>query len=233
MRLLRRRVRHDDGITLIELLVAVSLFGILLVIVSGLYIATLKTVALSRDLTANTKAVSTAMNEATRVVRAGTENPIMGTTVSDPVFVVAKADDMVLYAYINLESAEQQPVMIRLRVDRNTGALVESRWRATDLGNTYWQFPDYRSATPFLTRTLAQTVAPQATGVAPPFTYVGIDGASKTMPVDGLNETARRDVVSVKLNLTVQTSLTDSNHAVTLRNTVGIPNLGFTEEIAP
>lgn len=231
----RPRLNDDRGVTLIELLVAISLFGVLLTIVAGLYVSSLQTVSLSRELTGNTKVASTAMNETSRVIRAGTSNPQIPPALAMPAFVLAQKDDVVLYAYINLESSEERPQMIRLRVDRTTGKYIESRWPATQTVDKRWVFPtnpcrSTNSPTgcspPTSTWTIAETIAPQ--GSRPNmFRYFDNSGAELNLVGGELNEEARGKVASVKVTLTVQPSLTDDSNPVTLENSVGIPNLGF------
>lgn len=222
----RWRVVHDQrGISLIELLVAISLLSILLVVVSGLYVSTLRTVDLSRGLTGNTKNVSTAMNNITRTVRAGTANPVDGATKNDPAFVVATQDNLVMYAYINLDSAAEQPVMIQLQVNRTNGKLIEKRWAAIGPVDGYWTFPNYLTATPKSTRTIGEVVSPANTVL---FTYVGEDGANETVKTTNLDTDERRSIRQVKISLSVQSTLTNDRTKVTLQNTVGMPNLGFT-----
>lgn len=233
-----RPLRHSEqGITLIELLVAMMLLGILLTVVASLYVSSLNAVSLGRSVTNNTKQVSNAMNEATRVIRAGTENPLTPPATPAPAFVAAKKDDIIMYAFINLQSAEEQPQMIRLWVDRTTGNFRESRWAATKVtGTTRWTFPSNPcTATnvpagcvaPASTVTLATAVPASATTI---FQYFQKNGDPITTPTTGLVEADRKLVSSVKVTLTIQTSLTDNSNPVSVENTVGMPNLGFAEE---
>ena len=241
-RLGRRLRRDDDGLTLIELLVAIILLGVLLTIVASVYISSLSVVALGRDLTQNTKVAANAMNEASRVIRAGTDNPRVPPTIPDPAFVIAKRDEVLMYAFINLTSAAEQPQMIRIRVDRTTGKVIESRWPAVQSADKRWQFPanpcvtvnnPVGCAAPTQNSVLAQTISPQGTGAtALPdvFSYLDADGNAITQTSAGLSLADRRKVSAVRVSISVQTSLTDKSNAVLLENTVGIPNLGFAQE---
>ena len=237
MRYLKKRIAKDEsGITLIELLVAVMLLGILLAVVASLYVSSLRSVALGRELTQNTKVASNAMNESARVIRAGTENPLTPPAVNAPAFVTAKKDDIVIYAYINLDSSEEQPQMIRLRVDRTTGDYVESRWPATSVAGGRWTFPSNPCekagvpsgcSAPTSRKTIASTI-PASHGSV--FRFFKKNGDEIVPPASGLSAADRLLVSSVKVTIVVQTSLTDDSNPVRLENTVGMPNLGFAEE---
>lgn len=234
-----RRLRRDEsGITLIELLIAMVLLGIFLAIVANLYVSSLKVVSLGRELSGNTKVASTAMNEASRVIRAGTENPKTPPAEADPAFVIANKDDLVMYAFINLSNSAEQPQMFRLRVDRTTGKLIESRWPAVALSNGRWQFPANPCSAPSVpvgctapaaTSVIAETISPQGSN-APVFTYLDNEGNVLTPTSTGLTLANRKLVAAVRVRISVQTSLTDDSNPVILENTVGIPNLGFAQE---
>lgn len=237
-KLLKRSLREDRGLTLVELLVAITIFGILLTLVASLYSGALRTVGLSRELVGNTKNVSTAMNETSRVIRAATENPVGAQVLNDPAFVVAEPDDVVVYAYINLDSSAEKPVMIRLRVDKTTGNFVESRWPATPLADGKWQFTANPCETvnvpggctaPASIRIIASAISPYTSGDYT-FTYLDSNGQAMANTSAGLALADRRLVAFVRVTLKTQFSLTDASNPVTLQNTVGIPNLGFAKD---
>lgn len=222
-----RAARDDSGFSLVELLVAIGLLALLVTMVAGLYISSMKTVSFSRSLTQNTAFAANAMNEASRVIRAGTANPVANQTLSDPAFVSATNEQVILYAYVNLASSAEQPVMISLSLN-SSRQLVEKRWPATAL-QTGWSFPNPTVTPPSSTRMLAATVAPNVAGDPHLFTYLLADGSVLPVPATGaFTADQRRTIASVMITLTVQASLTDSTNPVTLQNTVGIPNLGLT-----
>lgn len=233
---LRSAMRRDDGLTLVELLVAMVLLGVLLAVISGLYSSALRAVTQARGQTGNTKIASTIMNETARVIRAGTENPLTPPALPAPAFVYANKDDILLYAYINLTSSTEQPQLIRLRVDTTTRNIIESRWPATPATGGRWTFPANPCVT---TNTPSGCTAPTTVstlgGVIPAshtevFKFFTSDGTPIPVPSNGLSATDRALVASVKVTIVVQPTLTDSTNPVTLENQVGMPNLGFAEE---
>lgn len=216
----------ERGLTLVELLVSMLIFSIVMTVVVSLFVSVVRTTAISEAISTNSKTAANGMNEAARVIRAGTENPVSTTNRSDPAFVRADNESVTLYAYINLDTAAEHPVMIRLSLDAQR-RLVESRWPATALASGYWGFPD-PATVPASTRILADTVAPHATGSPWLFTYLLANGDTLPVPATGaLTDDQRRTIAAVRVTLTIQKSVTDAKHAVTLTNAVGIPNLGI------
>lgn len=212
----------DAGLSLIELLVAMLLLGVFMTMISSLYLSASRSLGQAKLLTANTRQVSNGMNEVARVIRAATENPVPGHPLPDPALVEATPEAVTLYAYVNLKTPTQQPVKIRLSLDANR-RLVETRWAATVLSGGYFEF----SSEPESSRIIAETVAPGSTA---PFGYRDAAG----LPLLGsggdgtlLTSTELRSVASVSVSLTVQATMTDARSAVTLRNTVGMPNVAL------
>jgi Tfp pilus assembly protein PilV len=222
-RLTGRKFRSDAGISLIELLVAMVIVIIIGIIVSSTYAATVRQITVSQGINLNAKQASDGMNEASRQIRAATSNPVLGNVTADPAIVSATNETLVLYTYVNLQSASvQQPEMVRLRVDPTTRQLFEDIWPATASG-TYWIFPS-TSTTPASTKTLTSTVA---TASASPYLFTYLVGSTiLPVPTTGVFTAAQRaSITSIQVTLTVQGSTSNASQAVTLQNTVGMPNL--------
>jgi hypothetical protein len=164
------------------------------------------------------------------VIRAATENPVSGQSLNDPAFSSPSTEPLTgesvtLYAYVNLNSAAQQPVKIRLALD-SSRRLVETVWPATVLSPGFFGFT---TTVPTSTRIMAGTVAPQVAGGPALFTYLLADGTVLPIPATGTFTAAQlRTIAAVAVNLTLQASATNSQSAVTLQNTVGMPNLPLT-----
>ncbi|MBO1740300.1 type II secretion system protein [Leifsonia sp. TF02-11] len=224
-----RRIRGDErGITLVELIVAIGLLGIFVTILSSLYISSIQAMAVGRDVHGNTAQASNAINEITRVIRAGTDNPVQGQSLNNPAFEVAMADRIRIYAYINLNGSSELPVMIELSV--SNGNLIEKRWAASQNAAGYWLFPA-STTTPTSTRTIASYVVPNTVGGGTQlFTFIQTNNTAITIPTgpNGITDpTTLRSIAAVQVALTVRSSATDASQQVTVTNTVGIPNLGL------
>jgi hypothetical protein len=197
------------------------LLGVVTAMVTGLYLSASRAVAQAKTLTGNTREASNGMNETARVIRAATENPVAGA-LNAPAIETASNESVTLYAYVNLGMTTQQPVKIRLAVDANR-RLVETRWASTTLPGGYFGF----QATPQSSRILAETVAPWTSPKLYVFTYIDSAGAAIPVSSGSLTTAERRRIAAVTVTLTLQASTTDARSAVTLQNTVGMPNVGL------
>lgn len=223
--------RDERGIGLVELLVSMLLLGIVSLIVSGLYISTMRTVDQTRTLTANTREVSNGMNQVARVIRAGTENPVKGQALSSPAFVSATKESLTIYAYVNLRSSDEQPIKVEYKLD-DQRRLIETQWTALRDDEDYFTFGE--DASEKSSRIIAETVAPRSSEAAEEaylFSYLTADGTELPVPASGAFTTAQlRSIAAVKVTMTLQASMTDAQSAVTLQNTVGMPNLPLAEK---
>ena len=215
--------------SLAELIVAMALFAVASAIVVGFYASTMRVATLTSNLTVNTKQSSNGMNEISRIVRAGTENPVKNQTLNSPAFVAAENESVTMYAYVNLQSSAQQPIMVRLYIDAQR-RLIEQQWKATSLGDGYWGFPATTS-TPNSTRVLSSSLSPNVAGKPMLFTFLDADGVKITVPSGGILEAQRRTIAAVTVTITVQGSTSDASSRITLQNTIGIPNLGLNREV--
>ena len=222
---------------LIEVLIATALLTIVLTVATGLYISAMGTISMASAVNANTANASNGMNQATRVIRAGTANPVEGEALDDPAFVEAKPESVILYSFVSPDPVNLQPVMVRLYLNAQR-QLAEDRWTAT-LTAGYWRFPSPYPGTagyaaPQSTRILTTTVPPRTGSSAYLFTYYKDVRGTVPAAAAGANVAAASlsEIVAVKVSLTVQQSLTDASSPVTLESLVGIPNLNALDSAA-
>ncbi|MFF1875882.1 hypothetical protein, partial [Kitasatospora herbaricolor] len=137
---------------------------------------------------------------------------------NDPAIIQADAVSIKLYAYVNLSSATETPVIVRFWVNAKQ-QLVETKWLATTLTNTHWNF----SPTAQRDRILADSVVPGSTL----FRYFAGTATPLNVPIGGITDaTARQSISSVQVTFSVKS--VGSNSSITMQNTVGMPNLGLT-----
>lgn len=219
-----RSSRSDAGLTLLELLVAMGVSSILIALVATVFVTTSRMFTDQEGATDSARMASTAMNEVTRVVRAGTELPESGKTANTPVFAYAGAEKIEMAAFIDAESSKD-PAPVKVSFGRNSAnELVETRWAADRYLKIYWKFRD----SPASARTIARSLlAPDKT--RPLFRYFDKDGAALT-PAAGasLSEDQRRNIASVQITMQVQANGSGRTAPVAIQNMVGLPNLGVT-----
>ncbi len=210
--------RRDDGVTLPELLVTVFLLSIVTTLIVSFMSSVSRTFSQDTAATDSINVATTGMNEMTRVIRSGTEVRLVGATVNSPVFITAKPNEVVLYAYIDTSSTKPQPLKVRFSID-SSRRIVETRWLATTVTGP-WAF----ASTPDTTRTIARAVPTSAPAM---FEYLDKDGNVLPLTASGLTAAQLKEVAAVTITLTIQADVTARAEPVTLRNSVGIPNLGI------
>lgn len=213
-----------------ELIVAMFVLGILSIIVINVYIGVTRAMAQGTALNQNTNTAANTMNELSRVIRSGATIPVSsatdGTQLPDkPVFVAATRESVTMYAFVDSSITNTSPVLVSFTVDATTRQLVEKRWPATTAANGIWTFPAMTSP-PSKTRTMPGAVV-TPTGSSPTylFTYLDTAGAPISSAGSGVDPSKLGTIASVKLTVVVRADAGSREPAVTLVNTVGLPNL--------
>lgn len=224
IRLMRRLLAGERGFSLPEMLVAIALTSVVMTMLVSLVISFTRTFTEQRSLSDSINVAGVGMNEATRVIRAGT---IIERNAGDlPVFVAATAESVVLHSYLAEDSVDPAPQLIELTVDSQR-QLVEKRWKGGRDTNREWVFPNRVTATPEMNRVvarklLAPTAAELAAGELRLFTYIDVDGSVIPAPVAS---SRLGSIATVKVTMIVQADQTGRANPVKLQNRVGIPNL--------
>jgi prepilin-type N-terminal cleavage/methylation domain-containing protein len=218
-----RSLRSSEaGMSLPELLVTITVFGIVSTIIVSFFINVTTTLTQDKAATDSTNIASVGINELTRVIRSGTEIEVQGQTLNNPVFVSAKTEEMTLYAFLDTDSANPKPVKVRFFIDTNR-ILKETRWNAYTINTDYWAFNTAAASTRDIARLIGPRVAPEKYL----FTYYKEDGSELVVTSTAFTTAQLRSIVSVKVTMKVQADLTARAKPVVLENTVGIPNLGI------
>ncbi len=219
---IRRALAREHGMSLVELIVAMGVFSLLIVLVVSMYVSSARSYNDQSGAMSNSRLASVAMNEVTRIVRAGTEIPVHGSAVNDPVFTYAGAERLVMHSFIDAGTSTDPPPL-RIEFSRNAAnELVETRWTAYHVYSTYWAF----NTTSTYVRTIARSLLPPDSSV-PLFRYYNKDGTLLT-PASGASLTTAqiRNVASVRVTMQVQADRSGRVAPVTIQNLVGLPNLG-------
>jgi prepilin-type N-terminal cleavage/methylation domain-containing protein len=221
------RRRSEDGFTLAELLVAIMVLSILLAIVGGFFVSSVKVITATQAIAQGTGNASNVTNELTKVVRSGANQPVAGQPKANAAFVVASSEALTMYSYVNsyasAGSTNVRPLIVQFSLN-SSRRLVEKRWQPTSTAGTYFIFPtstQLASTTPMLTRVIGAPLLATPTGGDPLFVYLDSSGSATT-------STDLCLIHAVRITVRTKGPTTTSRPAIVLVTTVTIPNLPTT-----
>jgi prepilin-type N-terminal cleavage/methylation domain-containing protein len=215
-----RLLRSDSGLSLVEMLVAMMLSGILLAMVGTLFVTVAKATSTS-NLTREAGSVAgNVANAMSKTIRFAAQNAVQNQLALDPAVVAGTPTALTLYSLADAATVNPAPWMVRYRV---VGAnLVEERWTASDTGG-FWTFS---GGTPATTRPLGGTIV-EGSGI---FTYLDSAGAELAPGAGGLTATQRAAVAAIKITVRVRSASSPDAPLAVVQNTVGMPNLAYSGE---
>ena len=222
-----RRAMHklrdnQSGISMVELLVSMIILGMILALITGMYISTSRVVATGTSVNTSTKAASVGLNELSRAIRFAASHPVSGQALDDPAFVVAKKDLLTVTGYFNVDSANPKPTKLAFTIDAQ-GRLIEVRYDSYVVSSGFWAFKTTAASTQILTGAL---IPP--TGSEPQlFTYLDSNNAPLTMPTTGLTSSQLPTVASVQIYFKLKSDASVTGNPVAFQSVVGVPNLGI------
>lgn len=213
---------HERGISLVELIVAIFVGGLVIAIVSSMYLGLSRTVQIGDTSSSSTKAASLAMTEVSIALRFATTNPSAGSQVPSPAFVTAANESITIISYIDSSATSPQPSQVNFALD-SSRRLVETRY-ASHLVNGYWTF--YTTA--LWSRILTGAVVAQSG--TEPFLFSYLDSSNSVISPGsgGLTASQYATVAAVMVTVKLAIATTAGTSPVVLQNTVGLPNLGMT-----
>ncbi|GEK80999.1 PulJ/GspJ family protein [Agrococcus baldri] len=207
---------RERGMTLIELLVAISLLAVAMTLLTSMVVSASRTFTQQETQQDSTNRAAIAMRSVTQVIRGGTELELSSTWQPAPVFSTARPDSLTMNTYVGVDSTDEGPTRVTLTVDAARGELVETRFASSRAGGV-WVY----STTPSRTRVLAYDVSSSA-----PFSYLRAD--STALPSRALSETERREIAAVRVTLAVQSVPGSDASPAELVSVVSLPNLDIT-----
>lgn len=219
-----RRATEERGSSLVELIVAISLFAMLGTMLVGMFASFSGAFSRDRAASDSTSVAAVAMNELTRVIRSGTEIPEAEATLNKPVFMVAEDDHIVMHAFLDTDALNPAPILVEFAIGDTTQELVETRWNAKEEAG-FWKMPS-RTSAPASERTIARQIVPRASGEPYLFTYLDAEGGTLPFTNEKLSDADLRKVAAVQITMRVQADAASGTKPAVLQNTVGIPNLG-------
>lgn len=220
--LARRLHRGQAGITLVELLVALSVSVIIVGAVAGFFAAALRATSTNSAADTNTRRSTIVMNVLTRYIHAATVLPKTDGTYA-PAITAASGTDVTFYAYVNLTNGTAtQPVLVRFYVDANKN-IVEQQWDGTVDANGYYSFPDPGSTTPSRVIPLGGPIASPTSDNTTLFSYLDASGAAVTT----LNSANFTKIRAIQVNLELGSSRAGAAGNTHIQNTLYLFNVGY------
>lgn len=218
-----RLLRDDRGITLVELIVAMTLGVLVLAMAGSFLIASQRASATARGVNDSTRSAAAAMNEITRLVRSATDNPVATGDTPQSAFQYASATTVRFFTFVNTADTVTKPVQVQLTLDPARRTITERTWVGAPVSRSdYYSFPLSAGATLTATPTTTRVIA---SDVVSSVLFAYSDGAavlgSDVTPVAAAKLAAVRRVT---VQVTTGVSRTDPN-ATTLTNAVNLPNL--------
>lgn len=225
---MRAAAKREEGIGLVELLVSMMLLGLVLVMVTGLFISTTKSVAQAQAINDSSRVAANAANELSRVIRVGDTLGVSGSQVPRPAFSFAGRESLILYSNIDVNASASiavraaQPTLVQFTLTPSGRQLVESRWTATAAGR-FWTFPAV-TTTPQVTRNLGGPFTVPSSADTALFSYFDNKSLPIPAPATGsMSEADRKRIAAVRI--TVEIASPGSGRSSTVTNTIVLANL--------
>ncbi|GAA1941586.1 type IV pilus modification PilV family protein [Agromyces allii] len=237
MRGIRRRLATDEsGFSLVELLVAIILMGIVLTMIANIYISTVKATDQAGSRHASTGNASNVANELNAVIRFATTNPVAGATDPAPALLAGTTTRVVLMSTIGAPPTVEaggrptKPTLVEFQ-RTSAGQMQERRWNPTASGTT-WVFAgtDPTATTPASTQLLGGTM-PAGTV----FRYFkaddGVDTTNEEIvpAVGGLTSAQLPLVASIEVRISMVPPNKPTATPVVIVNRIALANLGLRE----
>lgn len=224
-RALGRLRREEDGVGLMELIVAMSISMVILVAVGGFFTATLRAGSTNTRSDQNARSASVVMNSLTRYVHAASLLPVADGTYA-AAMTQADGSRMTFTAFVNLDgNATDVPVQVRYSLNGAKG-LVLDRWT----GTTTKGFTTFPAPTqPPTTSTVLGGAVSSPTGDGDPlFTYLGANGAALPTLADGSLAASQLGAVrAVRVNLELGAPTADTPGNTHIQNTLYLFNVAY------
>ena len=222
---LRRLHAEQSGVTLSELLVAVSVAMVILVAVGGFFTATLRAGSTNTTSDQNARSASIVMNSLTRYVHAASLLPKADGSYA-AALTEAAPTRTTFYAYINLDgNSTDKPVQIRYSVNA-ANRIVLDQWDGT-ANNGFWTFPA-TTQTPTRSVVVGGPIASPTVDGDPLFEYLGANGTTVPTQSDGtLAATQLGNVRAVRVNLELGSSTAGLSGNTHIQNTLYLFNVVY------
>lgn len=221
---IRRRLeaaRGDEGVSLVELMVAAFLSTLIMAAICSMFIVVAQQTLASQGTRLSTADASNIVNVVSTTIRASINNAVQGSNTPDPAIVSGTSSAVVVISYTDAGPSFQTPLQIRYQIVG--GRMTEDRWQPS-IVQGYAVFPAI-TTTPNQSRTLGNVVV--NTALEPLFRYYDSAGTELIPGATGLTLAQRQATTSVKFDVKVLAN--NSHEVVEVQNTVGMPNMALSQ----
>lgn len=215
---LRSAAPRDQGLSLVELLVAMGVLSIVMVVVTNLFVTVTAATQSANSARSAVGQASNAMDELARVIRMGTPNPSAGNTTPDPAIVAGTAGSLTVISYV--DSAAQTPMPTKASFSFSSGVLQETRTASVASG----------SLAVFTGAVSTRTLASGLTSVV--FGYAAADGTMLTPGTSGLSAAQRALARTVTVTVTAPNTTGRTSDPIVLTSTVLLTNSALADAAA-
>jgi Tfp pilus assembly protein PilV len=202
-----RRPR-DEGITLVEVLVAMVVISIVLLVVTNLFATVQSTTRAAISARNAVGQASNVMDELTRVIRMGTSTPVSGNATPSAAVVAGTPSTLTVTSYVDTSATAPMPTQVAFAL--SSGALQETRTASVASGS----YAVYTGAQ------TTRTIGSGLTSIA--FAYTDAGGAAITPSGTGSTLTAaqRAAVATITVTVTAPNSSGRTNDPIVLTSAV-------------
>jgi Tfp pilus assembly protein PilW len=223
LRGLWNRAQSDDGISLVELLVAMAIGALLLSMVATFFVNTARATTAANSTRDAATVAGNVANSMSNAIRFSVQLET-STGLSSPV-IKGTDKSVTLSTLIQSPDNTTTPSKVTFTVT-DGGEVKEERWTATKNSANYWIFPTGAGAV----RSLGGTVVAAKTGEKPPFVYLDAAGAEIIPSVAAstgteLSAAQLLKVASVRISVRIRSPKNTTGPVTFIDNTVGMPNL--------
>lgn len=202
--------KDDEGLSLVELMIAMGVLSIVMVIVTNLFVTVVATTQAANAARSAVGQAGNAMDEIARVVRMGTSNAVSGNSTPDPAVVSGSGTALTVLSYVDTTASAPLPTKVAFTLDG--GVLTEARTAFAASGS-------------LAVITTAVTSRPVASGLTSvTFAYADSAGGALTPSVSGLSDAQRALVTTVTVTVTGQNTSGRTDDPIVLTNTVLLTN---------
>ncbi len=211
----------EDGLSLVELIVASMLTLLILAMVGAMFANTAQLTAKATQNHDSNTVAANVQSELRTVIGLAVQLPVSGSTNGLPPVSSGTNGKLVINSLINVTDPVN-PAPTRVTFDSTSGDLVVTRCVGKSVSG-FWTFTSCASST---TTDLGGVIIASSGSQAPLFSYLDANGSTIGLAAGALPPTSLPNVVSITVSINVRAP-GSKTAPVYLSSNVGMPNIGL------